>query len=537
MTKFRNLRALRPLLAFLAFLALALSWSLGTPLLSGADEPEQTVKAAAVVRLEFSGPEHVWTFLGSQFTYTTPDYLEVEYRLPRSLVRSLAEHNPHCYAFDVDMTAACTVTANASAAASAGRTATSHMDYSPLYYLLVGWPSLLLTGDHALYGMRIASALITSALLAAAFVTAARRNRATAVGVAVAATPAVIYFGAVVNPSGLEIASAVAVWAAFGSLVRAEPGAPGLRADRILFAVSAATLVLVRPLGPAWLAMIAALVLMTSEGLRERLRQAVSSRTVRWTGAVIAVCVLLAGAWDATQNTQGIVAEVNPYYTAAKGAYITLTQTPIFLTQMLGLNGWNDVHVPTATTALWYGAVFALLLAAIVLGNRRERLALVLVTVLTLVFPIVFEAESGAAYGVGWQGRYMLPLAVGIPMLSGEVLGRKLGAVPWKGVSSALATTVGATIAVAYLCEVWWAWRRYAQGLGAESFLVPRPSLWAPPVGWPFVLALAVLGTLGLFALLRWSSADHDETGSEVLTVPDQSPGGKVETVPSVSTL
>ena len=231
-TKLRYIPPARPLLAFLAFLALALSWSLGTPLLSAADEPEQSVKAAAVVRGEFSGPVRVWNFADWQSTYTTPDYLEVEYRLPRSLVRALAEHDPACYAFSLQRTAACTVRANAHRIAEAGDIATTHMNYSPLYYALVGWPSLLLHGDAALYGMRVASALITAALLAAAFTTSARRGKAAAAGVLAAATPAVIYFGAVVNPSGLEISCALLAWASLLSLTRAEPGAEGLRRSR-----------------------------------------------------------------------------------------------------------------------------------------------------------------------------------------------------------------------------------------------------------------------------------------------------------------
>ena len=54
------------MLAFLAFLALALSWSLGTPLLSAADGREHSVKAAATVRMEFSGQDLVWNIRGWQ---------------------------------------------------------------------------------------------------------------------------------------------------------------------------------------------------------------------------------------------------------------------------------------------------------------------------------------------------------------------------------------------------------------------------------------------------------------------------------------
>ena len=117
-------------------------------------------------------------------------------------------------------------------------------------------------------------------------------------------------------------------------------------------------------------------------------------------GAVLAVALLATAAWDATQNTTGIVARVNAAYTMAKGAYLTLGQTPVFFNQMVGLLGWNDVHSPDATTQTWYGAVAALLLAAAVLGDRREWLVLAALAVLTVLFPIAFEAYSGGRVAV-----------------------------------------------------------------------------------------------------------------------------------------
>jgi Predicted membrane protein (DUF2142) len=551
----RKVFTVKPLLAFLAFLALALSWSLGTPLLSAADEPEQSIRAAAVVRGEFSGIDEVWNFAHWQSTYSTPDYLEVAYRLPRNLVLALAKHDPACYAFRSEVTPNCTVHANKQriAQAEVQGTALSHMNYSPLYYALVGWPSLLLRGDAALYGMRIVSALITALLLAAAFRTTARRGRAAAVGVVAAATPAAIYFGAVVNPSGLEITSALLAWVSLISMTRAEPGAASRR-DRILFTAAAATLVLVRPLGPAWLAIIVVAVLATSPRPREWVRQAVRGRGARWMGGVLAAAILATGAWDATQNTMGIVPHANPAYTLAKGMHITLSQTPLFLIQMVGLLGWNDVHIPAATTFLWYGTFIALLLAALVLGGRRERLILLAMAVLVVAFPVAFEGLTGGSYGVGWQGRYTLPLAIGVPLLTAEVLGRRLRAVErgvgdttaggrveaLRGVPRMLSMTVGGTLGVAYLCEVWWAWRRYAEGLGDTSTFVPWHPRWSPIIGWPTMLGLALVGSVGLFALLASSGTYPGEMAAAdgtVPQVPSQAPGARDGVDPLVSKL
>jgi hypothetical protein len=395
-------------------------------------------------------------------------------------------------------------TANKAAALAAGDASTSHMDYFPLYYLAVGWPSLILNGDAAIYGMRVVSAIISALMLAAAFTTSIRRRGAAALGVLAAATPVAVYYGAVVNPSGLEISSAVLAWASLLSIVRAEPGAPGMRRDRSLFAVSAAVLMVVRPLGPVWLVLLVAAVLgtATGTGMRDRLRRTLRSPGVRWTSGLLALSLVAAGIWDLTQNTLGVLPETNPTYTFAKGVYLTTFRTPALLAEMLGTIGWLDVRVPTVTTMFWYGVIAALLLVSLALGTRRERLVLLALTALIVLFPIFFDAYSGSGYGLGWQGRYTLPLAVGLPILSAEILVRRLSSTSWGQAPRALATTFGATLGIAYLCQVWWAWRRYADGL-VTGHLFPLHAKWAPPIGWPATLILAMAGCAGLFLLLR----------------------------------
>ena len=169
----------QPILAFLAFLSLALVLEPGhAAARSAADEPEHVVKAAAVVRrgASFRAAEDHRDFAGWQHTYTSPDFLEETYRLPHSLVEALAAHDPQCYMFHIDVAADCTVSANQAKELDAQDSATSHMNYFPLYYAAVGWPSLIFSGDAAIYGMRIASAVITALMLAAAFTTSIRRR-------------------------------------------------------------------------------------------------------------------------------------------------------------------------------------------------------------------------------------------------------------------------------------------------------------------------------------------------------------------------
>lgn len=522
--------AVPTLAAFLAFLAMVLSWSLGTPLLGGADEPEQTVKAAAVVRGEFSGTEHVLKLPGWKQHFTTPDYVEVSYWLPHDLVVALAKNEPACFAFSPNVTPRCTGKANRERIAQAGTHASSHMNYSPLYYLLVGWPSLLLSGDGALYGMRVVSALITAVLLTLAFVTSVRRRRAAAIGVVAALTPTAIYYGGVVNPNGLELCAALLVWVAFLSMVRAEPGSATYRRDGLLFVGASVLLLLTRPLSPVWLALIVALLLLTRADIRGWLGRVLRGPGVRAAGGSLVLATALAGAWDLTHNTEGIIVRYNPHFTARIGVSLTLQRTPKYLQQMVGMFGWDDVKPPEATMLLWYGAATAIVLAALALGNRRERLVLLALCALVFLFPIAFEAYSGAKYGTGWQGRYMLPLAMGLPVLGAEVLVRRLVEHGLAQAARSFAAVFGMTFVIGYGCEVWWAWRRYAVGLKSSTVhVIPLHASWSPPIGWPLTLLLAAAGCLGLFAVLRRNlAAGAEGTAAAGLPAPAGAARGSV---------
>ena len=72
---------------------------------------------------------------------------------------------------------------------------TSAGNYNPAYYFPVGLPSLVFPGLGALYGMRLASALLNSALLAAAVGIAAgwRRPGWPVLGVVACGTPMALF--------------------------------------------------------------------------------------------------------------------------------------------------------------------------------------------------------------------------------------------------------------------------------------------------------------------------------------------------------
>ena len=105
------------------------------------DEPAHAIKAASVVRGELMGESNGGQ--GDRATVSVPGYIA---DLPAQA----------CHAFDRRVTADCAPVVNAD---DTGLTdaETSAGNYNPMYYFMVGWPSLLMSGAPAVYAMRIVS--------------------------------------------------------------------------------------------------------------------------------------------------------------------------------------------------------------------------------------------------------------------------------------------------------------------------------------------------------------------------------------------
>lgn len=141
------------LLAALLLLVVTAAWSLATPLMGSPDEPSHVVKAAAVARGQWSGEVGAVptdsTRPGAATTVLVPDDYPAAILLP------------NCFAFQPDVPAACQQDIRAPSGALVP-VETFAGQYPPLYYALVGWPSLLLGAEAATYAMRLVSAALTA---------------------------------------------------------------------------------------------------------------------------------------------------------------------------------------------------------------------------------------------------------------------------------------------------------------------------------------------------------------------------------------
>jgi hypothetical protein len=160
-------------------------------------------------------------------------------------------------------------------------------------------------------------------------------------------------------------------------------------------------------------------------------------------------------------------------------------------------------------TPLWGLAVAGLVVVAWLRADRRQRLVLLGTLAALLVVPVVAEVASGQTVGMAWQGRYALPLAVGLPLQAAWVLTQ--AAAPRRERHTDVRWCLGLVVVFA-LCQGAALLRlldRYADGLPSAVLAAFRTDGGVGPLGWRAmgvlsVVTAAVVGAIWA-ALVAWS--------------------------------
>lgn len=478
----------RPARVFLAalvvfFLAFGV-WNLATPLFAAPDEPVQMIKAVAVAHGQL---------LGSQPLGASSPWIGV--KVPQFYADAGAV--PGCFAFKNTVPASCAPALHGSAANEKISIYTGR--YPPLYYFLVGLPSLFTTSTAGVYEMRFVSSLLNAIFLALAVMSILTwsRSRMLLIGLAVAVTPAVLFFGGVINPSGLEVTSATCLWCASLVLITDWPHAPprGLVAT---VAASACVMTLVRGLSPLWVAMIGVSVLLLAG--RHPAAALMRHASVRIAVAAITACSAAAVAWIVYAHSLDVVPSVTRAPASASGPHIlavTLGHTSTFIAEMIGVFGWLDTYAPSMTFLAWYAAFGLLVGLGVVVARRRDALAIVLVSLVAIAVPVAIAASQVRKSGYVWQGKDSLPFVLGIPLVAAATIGRSQAMERYRG---RLAVVVVFGLAIASWTAFVGALRRNAVGLsGPVDFL---HSGWRPPFGDLALIAVETVSVLLLAGLL-----------------------------------
>ena len=387
-----------------------------------------------------------------------------------------------CNAFHPEVPAACISKIPPPSAVPVVRIAVNGT-YAPFAFVL---PGLLLrlanTPPGALSLARAANALTCLVLLALAVCVT---SRASLPGLLLSVTPMAVYLAASLNPSGPEVAAAVA----FGA------GVLALERDRApmawtTVALGGAALCLCRSLGPLFVLLIAACALLCSlRGALENVRAAPRR------AAVAALAIGLGAAanrlWEARYGPELRFPRMEPAWIALRQA---ARSYPEWLREAIGVFQYTDSSMPGAVYLLWSFLALAAIALALWLGTARERSALLLAILLALAVPLLLEAF--ALRPIGWvvQGRHVLPVAVIVPLVAGEIVGRHAHRLD-RGLFAASCAAVCFACPAVQMVALYADARRSAVG-SRGSWLFPFHPAWSPQVGLWLPLAIALAGSV-----------------------------------------
>jgi hypothetical protein len=510
-------------ISFVIFVALGWLWSISTPLTTGPDEATQIIRAAAVVRGEWYGQPNPGHGPASRLVIV-PEFF-------RNL--SLMDG---CFAHS-SIPPSCSRLLGGSSQLVVAKTYVGR--YPPLYYLLVGGPSLIASDTASAYAMRLLSVLVSSVFLALAVAFAAlfAEGSLALVGILVAITPFVLYITSVVEPSGMEISSALCLWSCI-ALVCTRPERPPPRALVNGAGCSAIVLGLTRAASPLWVISIAIVgvgFLLPLADIRKLWRL---SRVRRWLLAV-AVGNALAAAWTLVFKAYLVIPKFRGMPRSAGVATILAAEfhrSGLYLAEMVQSRYPHDGQVGQPVLILAWVLVGVVVLVGAVCATRRQRLVLAVIAVGTLLLPFVAGVLSFRKEGIVWQGRYSLPFAVGLPVIAAAGTSvRRLRAAGGKVFKvSAVTTAVVALSLLAQLGSLYGLLRNFTVGSnGSLNFVFEHTRGWSPPLPLPLVVfaaaAVSLLAIVWFATLVQASSRagpPPDPDGEET----PQPKGGLVRT-------
>lgn len=511
------------LVSFLVFFLLPTAWAVSTPYNGAYDEHHHVVRAAGVVRGQILVPP-------------VKEFYDGGYQ---NVPRSLVPPNWACMG-SINSPASCLGTPSSDR--TLVKTQTGAARYNPTYYAVVGWPLLVAPTMKGIILTRIISAFLCAVLLAFAVVTIwpMRRFRLLMVAMICSTTPMLMSLNGLVNPSGLEIDAAILLWAALIRIlttmaanrararseaaahdtteaatsttvdVSAEPAAPAderdVRRAVILAIVASAVLALGRPAGVVVVAAVVAtafLALVTRSGIRTLLRR----RDVRIGAAVVAAATTLAVIWVLISRIADFGADARPITSSNTEVlqYIVLKLFDYWIQGTVGLFGYGLIPLPTWVIVAW-GAVQStlVLLGAGFAKTRRHAYTILAIPVVCFAGGVLIELVMVRKIGYFMQGRYFLPLWVGMFFLAALAIQARLPATALRRIYAFALTVWSGSMLLGLFMTI----RHFRFGSGPTGY----PKNWLPPLGLYTPYAMMLAG-IALMVVLTWWYVREAEAG------------------------
>jgi Predicted membrane protein (DUF2142) len=421
-----------PRTAFLAFLAgtflAQLAWIISMPAFAGIDEFDHVYKAAAVARGSVQPVGHAPHGRG-ELVAVPADIVTAAGPVCSSLPYT---ERDNCFAVDRLGDGRVTV------ASGAAR-------YNPAYYAIVGTVARPFHGEAVVYAMRITTALLCALMVAwaAAVLTTWSRSRWPLLGLLVATTPVLVYSTAMASPNGISYAAGLLAWAALLGLVRYDvPERPTLLLTA--FGTASAALLLTHTTGPLWLALIVLVGFCLRTPRQWWLLVRTQTRAMVTTAVVVVACTLLSVAWTTLSGANSLGADTPSEVPLRAGSLVG--SELLWVLQSIAAFPLRNEHAPIIVYTIWLVPMMVALGLAVLKGRRRDRVATGLLVVLAFAVPTVLTVVSYRYVGFAWQGRYGLPLTVGLFLIAGWVLDQRRVPAGGRVVIALFALTTTATI-------------------------------------------------------------------------------------------
>lgn len=455
-----------------AFFSLMVVWSFLTPLFAGPDEPSNFIRSAAVVRGEWVGenyPASIEKSYWSTYVHIDPQF-------------GTANAIPWCFA-PFPEKPGCGIAVEDAPVVDIP-TWTNMGRYPPLPFVISGMGTVFGATNLSVFMARAMTSVVSALLIACSAYTIMRRKQSL-VGLLVALTPGTIFLASAMNPSALEICSAIALWSVLPSIYE------GQVHDRIIqyiFIVAGVLLIATRPIG---IVMYAAVAVISWVALGStRLIPSIKANKVALLIHSL-TAALMAWWYIAVYSYQ-----TSPSLTAgAEKVSITaqftrsMNHIPELLDQVVGNFGWLDTPIPRGALWLYIICVTAVIIASLNHIGKRSALALVLLSMTVICACIAVDMNFYAMFGwFGAQGRHIAPILVGVPLLV--------------AMQSNFGTRLQIAVVTGWSVAMVWAGlgalRRYTVGVnGNNAFSMFTERTWNPSIGfWVAVVLLVAITVL-----------------------------------------
>lgn len=482
------------LVAFAAVLAPMLLWTLASPLGSVPDEPSHAIRAAAVVRGQIASVP--WDQNPALARAEVPKYVA-------------HMHAFTCFSFHPEISAGCLrpVEGDPNQIVTTGTSAGLN---SPVYYALVGLPTLLMSGTPALYAMRGANAVLCAAALAAMIMQLLQltKFRWATVGAFVAVTPMVLYLGGSINPNGLEVAAAGALFATLVVTLRTQANNRILWERSALILTAAALLISTRSIALLWVLIIVGTATFFADRriVKDLIRHPAAWAAVSLSG----IFAVLTTIWYLTPATFAGKPEAGTGLSRKIEFFTMLFRTLDFSDGLVGFFGWVDTPSPSYSVVVWSFAIVCVLISGFAWGSRRGRMALLVLSLVMVLVPSLTQAVLITSVGSIWQGRYMLAIFVCLMVTAGLAIDDSETSPSLSPSFRRFVITGLALISLGQVFSFVSTLRRYVVSVNGDIRAMFTSPQWQPPLGWIALMALLAV-VVGAAAVLTYRTAMASE--------------------------